>query len=592
MKDCFYKAIVFFCLFLAGHSGLGQDIGKDLVFDQLSKKEGLPDNFINTIFQDSRGFLWLATNHGLSRYDGRNFRNYNTLGNNGITDKVISCITEDRKGNIWFGTESGLNRLDPFTDKITQYHEGVGPGTIPYSWCNYLYTDREKNIWLAAEKGVAMYHEAIDSFQNFSIKVYDKDKRINKFIKEIVEDNDGKLWMATSYGVKVFDKKTKTYISYFKEGINNREENVFYSIFIDHRGIIWASAFNQGLFKFNTTTHVFEKVAVNAMNGENFVISGISEMEVQDKHYLLLATNSGLISVRFDNSDPVSFYSLPGHYLTKTITDRQNNLWVGAWEGLFKLNLNSLAFKWIPLSPVPADKKTIYHIIPDIQNAGVNYFLTTLAGWYAYNSLSRSITAHPLPADKNELLLFINHYVPTDKGYWFTSVHGFGYYDLYNNKLIDLSEITFRASGEKATGYILNATDNTYWITLKRSGILVHNELTKKDTVLFGDKNKPDNTYGNIIWDMQQSNDGNIWFTSDYKLYIVNPVTFSYKTFISPPTGEKLDKVKTSPLGILFTKTGKILVYSHLRIYEFKNEQLIPVYPAKGVSNFSIGRIT
>jgi hypothetical protein len=242
VKDCFYKAMMIFSLVLSAHLSHGQNTDQELVFDQLSKKQGLADNFINTIFQDSRGFLWLATNHGLSRYDGRNFRNYNTLGTNGITDKVITCITEDRKGNIWFGTESGLNRLDPFTEKITQYHEGVGPGTIPYNWCNYLFTDRDKNVWVAAEKGVAVYHEGIDSFQNFSIRVYDRDKRINKFIKQIAEGKDGKLWMASSYGVKVFDKKTGTYISYFKEGINSTDMRINMSGSGDLTGKITATS--------------------------------------------------------------------------------------------------------------------------------------------------------------------------------------------------------------------------------------------------------------------------------------------------------------------------------------------------------------
>ncbi len=589
VKSWSHTVIVFFIL-LTGKSSFAQSIGNDLVFEHITRKQGMADNFVNFIFQDSRGFLWLGSNHGLSRYDGRNFRNYNRLGNDGITDRVVNCITEDSKGNIWFGTESGLNKLDPFTEKITQYHEGNGRGTIPSRWCNYLYTDKDKDIWIGTEKGLALYNEHRDSFQNFPIKVFGKDDRINKFINKIIEDSTGKLWLSTSYGVKEFDKKTKTYISYLPEGKN--VSGVFNSLFIDHTGTLWAGSFSDGLYRFNAIADRFEKTMLEGFDQNKFAIYDISEIKIQGNWYLLLATYAGLVSFKpGDKENPDLSYSFSDHNLTKIYTDRQQNLWIGAWQGLFKLNPNSFAFKWVSLGP-GNEATPVFHIIPDIQHPGMNFFLTTQTGWYAYNVVTQTISVHTLPADKNKLLPFINNYSSDDRGYWFTSVNGFGYYDLYNNKLFDLSQYTFAASREKTTGYILKVTANTYWITLKRSGILVHNDLTKKDTVLFGDKNKPDNTYGNAIWDMQKGPDGNIWFTSRSKLYIIDPLTLSYKTYGVPPSVENATEAKISPQGILFTEKGKILLSSQLRIYEFKGGQLVTVYPANGLSNLSIGKIT
>lgn len=587
MKDHFYKIILSSCFVFTGIYLSAQNPGKNLVFDQLTKKQGLADNNINFIFQDSRGFLWTASTHGISRYDGRNFKHYNTLGKNGMTDKIVNCITEDKNGNIWFGTESGLNKLDLFTEKITQYHEGKGPGTIPYRWCNYLYTDRNKNLWLSTEKGLALYHADADSFQNFSIMVHGKDDRINKFINKIVEDKEGKLWMATSYGIKAFDVKTKTCISYHKEEITGMlRENVFYTIYIDQQGIIWAGSFSEGLFKFNTATRAFEKVNIGSTL---FTITDISEIEIQQVQYLMLATNVGLAFVKFENDQAVSPTSLTNHYLTRIFTDRQQNLWIGSRQGLFKLNSRSLAFTWIPIEIGTGFSENIFHIIPDIQKPGVDFFLTTQRGWFKYKVPTQTIIPYTLPADKNSLLPNINHYLAEANGYWFTSVKGFGFYDVVNNKLHDMSSV---ALADKGTGFIVKATDSNYWVTLKRSGILVFNKITKKDTVIFGDKNKQDNTYGNVIRDMQKGSDGNIWFTAGSKLYIVNPLSFSYKTWLAPLPEEKVAESKVSPQRILFAKNGKILVYGQLKIYEFKNNQLIPLYPVKGFSDFSIEKIT
>ncbi|HMI79113.1 MAG TPA: two-component regulator propeller domain-containing protein, partial [Ferruginibacter sp.] len=591
MKDCFYKAIVFFCLVLAGQSGRGQSIGNDLVFEHITRKQGLVDNFANVIFQDRRGFLWLGSNHGLSRYDDRNFKNYATLGKKGITDLVIQTIAEDKKGNIWFGTENGLNKLDPFTEIITQYQEASGPGTIPYHWCNYIYRDKDDDLWLSTEKGLALYNEHTDSFQNFPVTVFGKDDRINKFINKIVEDSTGKLWLSTSYGIKAFDKKTKTYTTYLQDEITWK--GVFYSLFIDHQGTIWAGAFSDGLFKFNPTAGRFEGVRLDGIDRITFTIADIAEIKMQDSWYLLLATYGGLVSFKQGVKEGSDLsYSLAGYSLSKIFADRQHTLWVAAWQGLFKLNPNSFAFKWIPVGRNGKEAPQVFHIIPAVKNPGTVFYLTSTVGWYEYNIATHAITPHLLPAGKEQLLNSINRWISDDRGYWFTSVQGLGYYDVTNNKLLDLTHIVIAASAQKTTGYIVKATNKHFWITMKRSGILVFDPVTKKDTVLFGDKNKPDNTYGSGISDMQKSPDGNVWFTSGNKLYRVDPYNFSYKIFLAPAPDEKVDETKISPTRMLFTKNGRLLVCSRLRIYEFKNDKLVTVYPLKGFSHFTIEGIT
>jgi len=594
VKRFLYKTITVLGLVFTGQYTYGQDNAANLVFDRISKAQGLPDNSINYIFQDSRGFLWLATNHGLSRYDGRSFKNYTTLGKNGITDLVVNSITEDKAGNIWFGTESGLNKLNIFTESIIQYHEGSGPGTIPYKWCNYLYTDTDKNLWLSTEKGLALYNTGTNSFQNYPITVSGKDDRINKFINKITDDGAGTLWLSTSYGIKAFDTKTKTYTSYHKDEMNGQvqKENIFYSLFIDHDQMIWAGTFAGELFLFNRATKVFDKIDDAGVDKNKHTINDISEIKIQDNWYLLLATSGGLISARQSHKAEISAsYTLAGYVLTKIYNDKQQNLWVTSGKGLFKLNPNSFAFKWLPLSETGKEKQSIFHIIPDVKDPQTVFYLTTQNGWYRYDAVIQTMAPYILPPDKNQLLKNINNWIIDDRGYWFTSEHGFGYYDIFKNSLLDLSQHVISASGQTVTGNIAKATEKSYWVTLKRSGILVYDRVTQKDTVIFGDKNKPDNTYGNAIYDLQKGTDGHVWFTSRNKLYRVNPHDFSYKIYSAPRTNENVAETKTSPLRILFTKSGSMMVCSHLRVYAFKAGELVTVYPVKGFSNFSIEKI-
>ncbi|MEZ4829070.1 MAG: two-component regulator propeller domain-containing protein [Bacteroidia bacterium] len=78
-------------------------------------EDGLPDVRVRCLMQDSRGFLWVGTENGLSCFDGRMFRNYfSTEGADMISGNYITALTEDRDNILWIATlDGGLTRLDP-----------------------------------------------------------------------------------------------------------------------------------------------------------------------------------------------------------------------------------------------------------------------------------------------------------------------------------------------------------------------------------------------------------------------------------------------------------------------------------------------
>lgn len=92
-------------------------------------EEGLASNRVYTAFQDSKGFIWLATTNGVSRFDGKTFKNYTS--NNGLPDNDIFDINEDALGRIWLSCYNGIpcyifqNRVftpavDPLLKKLPQ----------------------------------------------------------------------------------------------------------------------------------------------------------------------------------------------------------------------------------------------------------------------------------------------------------------------------------------------------------------------------------------------------------------------------------------------------------------------------------------
>ncbi|HPD96587.1 MAG TPA: two-component regulator propeller domain-containing protein, partial [Tenuifilaceae bacterium] len=67
--------------------------------------DGLPATDVFHVFQDSKGFIWFATSHGVSRFDGYNFKTFDLTS--GLVDNVVFEIFEDYKGRIWFVSYSG-----------------------------------------------------------------------------------------------------------------------------------------------------------------------------------------------------------------------------------------------------------------------------------------------------------------------------------------------------------------------------------------------------------------------------------------------------------------------------------------------------
>jgi signal transduction histidine kinase/ligand-binding sensor domain-containing protein len=90
--------------------GIASTAGAQYRFDVWTSDNGLPQNSINAILQTSDGYLWLATNGGLVRYDGLRFTVFNTANSKGLADNSINALCEDARGDLWLGTEEGLVR--------------------------------------------------------------------------------------------------------------------------------------------------------------------------------------------------------------------------------------------------------------------------------------------------------------------------------------------------------------------------------------------------------------------------------------------------------------------------------------------------
>ncbi len=105
-------------------------------FREYTVLDGLPQSQATAVFQDSRGFLWITTRNGISRFDGIEFKNY--FKKDGLPSNIITSLFEDSSGYIWALSSSGISKYDgikfqffPCPDNVAEgkFFFGAGPGS-------------------------------------------------------------------------------------------------------------------------------------------------------------------------------------------------------------------------------------------------------------------------------------------------------------------------------------------------------------------------------------------------------------------------------------------------------------------------------
>jgi len=335
-------------------------------FKHYRTNDGLSHNSVRSIIQDTKGFIWIGTRSGLSRFDGYTFKLYKSKADKFgyIGNDIITSIIEDQTGILWIGSGRGLFSFNPITEVFSKL-AGVN------GYINNVIVDKKNNLWIIADGSLFQYsrkHQkvinintsassiAIDKHQN--IWFGNRDGEISKLIPStnlinrvriidksiapnlrsitalLPTENDQILIGCFKKGLKCYDVKSGTVKSLNLSGDKNLE--IFVRDIERGDGQNFWIGTESGIYIYNLAEHT--SINLKKKIGDPYAISDNAVYTVckDDKGGIWAGTFFGGINyyskenARFKKYYPIpNSNSISGNAVREICADNQGNLWIG-----------------------------------------------------------------------------------------------------------------------------------------------------------------------------------------------------------------------------------------------------------------------
>ncbi len=254
-------------------------------------QDGLAHNNILDIFTDSRGFVWLCTWNGVSRYDGYHFKNYSDDFSGGsVQHNRFVSVSEDAMGYLWFSTyDSHLYRYDPYSDRFGELESAV-PELEGVNWhVGEVLCCKQSPTVLVAFSGLGLVRFTCSGPGKPLVgEQFFDDALIGKDITMMAETGDGKVWVVCDGGYRVVSMAPGT----VPEARRNFSEPVV-ALATGSDGIVFASA-----------SHVYPSFCGEVDRGPVRIDGGISSLAFSDDGSELYAgTHTGGVVVLDDKME-------------------------------------------------------------------------------------------------------------------------------------------------------------------------------------------------------------------------------------------------------------------------------------------------
>jgi ligand-binding sensor domain-containing protein/signal transduction histidine kinase/DNA-binding response OmpR family regulator len=330
-----------------------------LSFDYFSITDGLPNNQIQCIFQDKKGWIWIGTSQGLSRFDGNRFVNFiqNQEDSTSLSGGLVRVIFEDSRGNLLVGTENGgLNVFDREKERFSHPFKNSPEFKSREISVNAITEDKKGNLYLGTNRSLLM----IDKSGRLS-EVHPEMKGENQglrgnFVRATQFDNQGNLWIGTTNGLFLYDPVSESVETISLPFLKEQSNEVF-EVFRDDDGLLWLGTYSGGLYILDPATKKAHHLNLDPYYERTETIRTISKGILGD---YWIGTRGGLYVYSktkgvtgFFRHDDRDNRSLANNSVLEIFHDSHGETWIGTRGGLNLLAKSKQVFR--SFSALPND---------------------------------------------------------------------------------------------------------------------------------------------------------------------------------------------------------------------------------------------
>lgn len=370
-----FLAIHVYCVAQGGH----------LFLEHYGETDGLTSSTIWKILKDDQGFLWLATDDGLVRYDGLEFKVFRSeVGDTtGFEHRNVFDVVKNNQGQLLAIAKNSLVRLDPRDLRIRRIqHQPAGFKTdipnVPRLLA--LGIDHSNNTWVCSSYGVFVLSSEDVLLKYIRIPDTEREYEFNT-CRGIVFDNHDFAWVSTAAGMVRIHTKDYSLEKWNVEDRTGLDRGLLFS-----EGKVWA--FGQQLYCFDTTNPLLKTVPETALGGYVF---GITE-NPRSKGEFWLANRYGGVQMYNANSAKWDEWCMHRDvdsdspiYATQVYFDEEA-MWIATHHGLYRTVLADKQIHTTVLSEASGiAEHGVYNLFPDDLDSSDWTLLNTTDGLFAWN---------------------------------------------------------------------------------------------------------------------------------------------------------------------------------------------------------------
>lgn len=259
----------------------------------INEENGLPNNCINFIFKDSAGYIWLATNNGISRYDGYQFLNFTThTAPISLKSNYVNCISEDRFGRLWVATEEGLTIISSGRMDVVKLRlDDVKADRLFDSYVQTVYSDRNGNMWVASCNNLWCL-----KFNNMGriSECYSMPFITRTDIYSIIDFGDGVCAGLDDMVYRIEPGENgRLRVESLSDNISSFSDDWRILCLCQDKNLLWIGT-NRGLFKYDTKRDTVKRYRYSNHKPDMLSQAYITDVEVTASGSVLVSTLNGL----------------------------------------------------------------------------------------------------------------------------------------------------------------------------------------------------------------------------------------------------------------------------------------------------------